>query len=294
MSPLFSVFTWVTKSGPAYLDINRDVDILSLLIQIKYQTQASKLGTLVYSECKNKPFYLKTGVSKIIVQYNKTKTIDVSHHWSIPRDNSRSIGFSLTVNASPSGCGGTLTSGSGTIALPHVPDVFRFCVWHVNVPSGRRVRFRPVNVEFGESYTVPDDLAPFYMPNNVIGFFYYDIFDFRYRAPFTLITKPSSVRRTIDATGNKVIVIARLKSGNGFQLDYSSDLPALCGGVLEDKGTLRSPDNQTSFSCLWSKTISPHQTFALVISGIVNQHDSNARCNSTSTLSSNTFIVYNG
>uniref|UniRef100_W5MX16 Cubilin n=1 Tax=Lepisosteus oculatus TaxID=7918 RepID=W5MX16_LEPOC len=163
------------------------------------------------------------------------------------------LGFSLRFDASVEECGGDLNAPLGTITSPNYPNLYphsRVCEWRITVPQGRRVTLTFNDLHLEDHNTCLYDYVAVY--NGLLS-----------SAP-TLARYCGTVSTgtLVKSSGNTMAVVfvtdASVSNG-GFSADYSSNEPAVCGGILNAPGggNFTSPgydgvSNYTdNLSCEW-------------------------------------------
>ncbi|KAF0296268.1 Cubilin [Amphibalanus amphitrite] len=174
-------------------------------------------------------------------------------------------GFVLKFRASLDGCGGWLQASSGVIESPGYPHGVprrRRCIWRIYAPAGRRIKLSTTD------WQLPAN-ARNRVGNCRTGLFAVD--GFSNGSPHLNFTDTDyvycgdSAPPTISSSGNQLalVFISRVGSGaaRGFQIQYTTDEPALCGGeVTSAAGWLASPQFPRPFAgsaeCRWHLTLS--------------------------------------
>lgn len=162
-------------------------------------------------------------------------------------------GFSLRFEASVEVCGGELNAPSGTISSPNYPNLYphsRVCHWEVVAVPGRRVTLTINDLRLEGSGT------------NC----YHDYVEVRngLAADAPLLqrfcgTVPAGTQ--VHSSGNTMAVIFRADasvSSGGFSASYSTEQPAVCGGILGSGsgGNITSPgylisNYSSNLNCEW-------------------------------------------
>ncbi|XP_018577861.1 cubilin-like [Anoplophora glabripennis] len=157
------------------------------------------------------------------------------------------------------GCGGYLTSNSGTIQTPNYPKPYSpstKCEWHIEIDFGYsiQIEFRDVDIE--KDSCEYDWIKIYNGPNtssNVITKFCYQ-------------KKPI----VISSTGNQMFIEFHSDysyEGKGFMANYSS-VPTKCGGrFTAPEGAIFSPNYPNNFdkndTCFWLIEIDENHTIEL-------------------------------
>ncbi|XP_043205584.1 cubilin-like [Amphibalanus amphitrite] len=174
-------------------------------------------------------------------------------------------GFVLKFRASLDGCGGWLQASSGVIESPGYPHGVprrRRCIWRIYAPAGRRIKLSTTD------WQLPAN-ARNRVGNCRTGLFAVD--GFSNGSPYLNFTDMDyvycgeSAPPAISSSGNQLalVFVSRVGSGaaRGFQIQYTTDEPALCGGeVTSAAGWLASPLFPRPFAgsaeCRWHLTLS--------------------------------------
>ncbi|KAG7527098.1 cubilin [Solea senegalensis] len=162
-------------------------------------------------------------------------------------------GFSLSFEASVEACGGELNAPSGTISSPNYPNLYphsRLCRWELVVSPGHRITFTINDLRLEGS-------------GSSCAYDYVDVLnglaDNAPRLQRFCGTVP--VGTQVRSSGNTMTIVFRTDasvSNGGFMASYSSDEPAVCGGILDNPvgGNITSPDYLVSnysnnLNCEW-------------------------------------------
>ncbi|XP_041824165.1 cubilin [Melanotaenia boesemani] len=162
-------------------------------------------------------------------------------------------GFRLTFEASVEACGGELNAPSGTISSPNYPNLYphsRVCRWEVVVAPGRRVTLTINDLRLEGSGTS-------------CVFDYLDVLNgLAADAPhLQRFCGTVSAGTQVHSSGNTMAIVFRTDasvSNGGFMATYSSDEPAVCGGILDNPqgGNFTSPgyllsNYSNNLNCEW-------------------------------------------
>ncbi|XP_053714419.1 cubilin isoform X1 [Synchiropus splendidus] len=176
-------------------------------------------------------------------------------------------GFSLSFEASVEACGGLLNAPSGTISSPNYPNLYphsRVCRWELLVPNGRRVTLtiNDLRLESTGTSCVFDYVE-------VINGLWED----SPRLQRFCGTVPAGTQ--VRSSGNTMAVVFRTDasvSNGGFTAYYSSEEPAVCGGVLTNAqgGNITSPGYMVSnysnnVHCEWLIQNPQHVNSSIVV-----------------------------
>ena len=174
------------------------------------------------------------------------------------------MGFLIKINASVESCGGTLEGSTGTIQTPGYPHGYphkSFCSWIINGPPNRRVKL-----------TFEDfDLEPPLSSRQACAFDYVYVTsgsNLRFKTPAfkgSVSRCGSNIPEPVSSTSNLMRIGFKSDgsvSHRGFKATWTTDEPALCGGILtSNSGIISSPrDSNYTYPhrlyCHW--TLSPH------------------------------------
>ncbi|XP_028288640.1 cubilin [Parambassis ranga] len=176
-------------------------------------------------------------------------------------------GFRLWFEASVEVCGGQLNAPSGTISSPNYPNLYphdRLCRWELVVPQGRGVTLtiNDLRLEGSGSFCTFDYVE-------VINGLSADA----PRLQRFCGTVPAGTQ--VRSSGNTMVVVFKTDasvSNGGFTASYSSDEPAVCGGVLNNPvgGNFTSPDYLVSnysnnLNCEWLIQNPQHINSSIVV-----------------------------
>ncbi|XP_059183305.1 cubilin [Centropristis striata] len=202
---------------------------------------------------------------------NVPASIDTSDSFAYVRfvsdTSSNAPGFSLTFEASVEVCGGELNAPSGTISSPNYPNLYphsRLCRWELVVSPGRRVTLTINDLQLEDSGTSC----------------VYDYVEIRNglaadapRLQRFCGTVPAGTQ--VHSSGNTMTVLFRTDSSvssGGFMAYYSSELPAVCGGVLNNPagGNFTSPgylvsNYSSNLNCEWLIQNPQHVNSSVVV-----------------------------
>ncbi|XP_034427678.1 cubilin [Hippoglossus hippoglossus] len=176
-------------------------------------------------------------------------------------------GFSLSFEASVEACGGELNTPSGTISSPNYPNLYphsRVCHWEMIVPPGRRVTLTINDLRLEDS-------------GSSCVFDYVDVLngltDNAPRLQRFCGTVPAGTQ--VHSSGNTMTVVFRTdasESNGGFMASYSSEVPAECGGVLDNPagGNFTSPgylvsNYSNNLNCEWLIRNTLHINSSIVV-----------------------------
>uniref|UniRef100_A0A673AMU3 Cubilin n=1 Tax=Sphaeramia orbicularis TaxID=375764 RepID=A0A673AMU3_9TELE len=176
-------------------------------------------------------------------------------------------GFSLSYEASVEACGGALNSPTGTISSPNYPNLYphsRVCRWEVTVSPGRRVTLTINDLRLEGSGTS-------------CAFDYVDVFNgLAADAPHLQRfcgTVPAGTQ--VRSSGNTMTIVFRTDasvSNGGFTASYSSEEPAVCGGILNNLlgGNITSPgylvsNYSNNLNCEWIIQNPHHVNSSIVV-----------------------------
>lgn len=162
-------------------------------------------------------------------------------------------GFSLRFDASVEVCGGELSAPSGTISSPNYPNLYphsRVCRWEVVAVPGRRVTLTINDLRLDESdISCLNDYVE--VRNGLAA-------DAPHLQKFCG-TVPAGTQ--VESSGNTMTVIFKTDasvSNGGFSASYSTDQPAVCGGILssDSEGNITSPgylisNYSSNLNCEW-------------------------------------------
>ncbi|XP_068628109.1 cubilin-like [Battus philenor] len=161
-------------------------------------------------------------------------------------------GFEIKWDGSITGCGGTLTSVSGTISSPNYPDNYNEnaeCFYKIITSGGSRIQISFTELDLERTYQCMDD--------------YIEIFDGRDANAASLgkYCTMSSALNHIETSSNYAYIKFRSDiylSGKGFLLNYNTICQCNISGnygVVESPGF---PSNYPLYSnCLWSIKVPP-------------------------------------
>ncbi|XP_072307339.1 cubilin [Eucyclogobius newberryi] len=162
-------------------------------------------------------------------------------------------GFSLKFEASVEVCGGELNAPSGTISSPNYPNLYphsRVCRWDVVAVPGRRVTLTINDLRLEGSGT-----SCLYDYVEVLNGLAADA----PRLQRFCGSVPAGTQ--VQSSGNTMAVVFRTDasvSNGGFSATYSTDEPAVCGGILGSAsgGNLTSPEYllsnySSNLNCEW-------------------------------------------
>ncbi|KAF0028409.1 hypothetical protein F2P81_019496 [Scophthalmus maximus] len=183
-------------------------------------------------------------------------------------DNSgNAAGFSLSFEASVEACGGELNAPSGTISSPNYPNLYphsRVCRWELVVPAGRRVTLTINDLRLEES----GSSCVFDYVEALNGFM-----DDAPRLQRFCGSVPAGTQ--VRSSGNTMTVVFRSdasESNGGFTASYSSEEPAVCGGVLNNPvgGNFTSPgylvsNYSNNLNCEWLIRNPQHINSSIVV-----------------------------
>lgn len=192
---------------------------------------------------------------------------------SLPRS-SRRMGFLVNINASIETCGGTLEGSIGILQTPGYPHGYphsHYCTWTIIGPPDRRIK-----LSFQDF-----DLEPAYIRNNrsVCPYDYVYVTSGSRSEFLTPAFDPrcgTNIPEDVSSSAN-VMRVAFKSDGSvshrGFNASWSTDEPALCGGILTASSGIISSPMTANMSypdrvyCHW--TLSPrsygHGTLVLTI-----------------------------
>ncbi|KAM9333329.1 LOW QUALITY PROTEIN: cubilin [Pholidichthys leucotaenia] len=175
-------------------------------------------------------------------------------------------GFKLHFEASAEACGGELNAPSGTISSPNYPNFYphsRVCHWELVVSTGRRITLTINDLRLEDSITCSYDYV------DVLNGLAVDA----PRLQRFCGTVPADTQ--VRSSGNTMTVVFRSDgsvSSGGFMASYSSDEPAVCGGVLNTPagGNFTSPDYLVSnysnnLNCEWLIVNPQHVNSSIVV-----------------------------
>uniref|UniRef100_A0A8C4D9G2 Cubilin n=1 Tax=Dicentrarchus labrax TaxID=13489 RepID=A0A8C4D9G2_DICLA len=143
--------------------------------------------------------------------------------------NENAAGFSLSFEASVEACGGELNAASGTISSPNYPNLYphsRVCRWELVVSPGRRVTLTLNDLRLEDSGTS-------------CAFDYVDVLNgLAVDAPrLQRFCGTVSAGTQVRSSANTMTIVFHTDasvSNGGFLASYSSEEPAVCGGVLNN------------------------------------------------------------
>ncbi|CAL1576609.1 unnamed protein product [Knipowitschia caucasica] len=176
-------------------------------------------------------------------------------------------GFSLMFEASVEVCGGELNTPYGTISSPNYPNLYphsRVCRWEVVAVPGRRVTLTINDLRLEGSGT-----SCVYDYVEVLNGLAAD-------APLLQRFCGSVPAGTqVQSSGSTMTVVFRTDasvSNGGFSASYSTDQPAVCGGVLgsEAGGNITSPgyllsNYSSNLNCEWTIQNHHHINSSIVV-----------------------------
>ncbi|KAG5881771.1 hypothetical protein JTB14_021141 [Gonioctena quinquepunctata] len=158
-------------------------------------------------------------------------------------------GFRITWSSAATGCGGILTSPSGSIISPHYPEPYSRnteCIWKIIISTASRIQiiFSDINLE--KHVQCQAD--------------YVQLFDGLTTASESLGKFCNGVSEPIKSTNNKMLVKFRSDvalQGRGFQLQYTT----VCRNTVKGyRGVIESPNFPNEYpqdeDCLWEIVVS--------------------------------------
>ncbi|XP_060536860.1 cubilin [Cylas formicarius] len=153
-------------------------------------------------------------------------------------------GFKMTWSSASTGCGGTLSSPSGSIISPHYPELYAKntdCIWKITISAGAKIQAMFVDIDLEK--------------HSVCGLDFVELFDGPLRNSKSLGKYCTTTTNPITSSGNSMLV--RFKSdisfqGRGFNLQYST----LCHNTLTGfRGVIESPNFPNDYpqdqNCEW-------------------------------------------
>ncbi|KAF6722152.1 Cubilin [Oryzias melastigma] len=176
-------------------------------------------------------------------------------------------GFQLFFEASVEACGGELNTVSGTISSPNYPNLYphsRVCRWEVVAPPDRRVTLTINDLRLEDSGT--SCMFDYVEVLNGLG-------ADAPRLERFCGTVPAGTQ--VRSSGNSMAIVFRTDasiSNGGFMASYSSDEPAVCGGILDNPsgGNFTSPgflvsNYSNNLNCEWLIQNPQHINSSIVV-----------------------------
>ncbi|KAJ8923869.1 hypothetical protein NQ315_010451 [Exocentrus adspersus] len=175
---------------------------------------------------------------------------------SFKSDLSRSYrGFKIIWSSTATGCGGTLTSPTGSIISPQYPEAISDttdCIWKIRVSAGSRIQviFSDIDIGMANGYNCDSNYFPVYIQ-------LFDGLTVTSKSLGKFCNKPDTL---ITSSGNHMLVKFRSDTaieGRGFQLHYSS----ICNNTLTGfRGVIESPNFPENYpqdlNCWWDIIVS--------------------------------------
>ncbi|KAJ8936435.1 hypothetical protein NQ318_015581, partial [Aromia moschata] len=168
-------------------------------------------------------------------------------------------GFRITWSSTSTGCGGTLSSPSGSIISPHYPEPYSRnseCTWKITISAGSRMQLVFSDIDLERHGQCLAD--------------YVEIFDGLTSNSKSLGKFCTEGGSPIISTGNQVMVKFRSDvafQGRGFQLHYNT----ICHNTLTGfRGIIESPNFPNGYphnqDCLWDIIVSSRNKINITFS----------------------------
>ncbi|CAL8142101.1 unnamed protein product [Orchesella dallaii] len=177
------------------------------------------------------------------------------------RERATGMGFKLRYRARTQYCGGNRRTPTGIIQSPGYPRAYShyiYCVWRIYAPAGRRIRLEFLDFDIEERYS------------GSLGHRCYADQLWIYQGVLREVRSPlynqslcgSNTPAPVETTSSEATIYFRTDgsvSHRGFKLNYTTDLPTLCGGILglgegnitSPNGTTNTPNTTTNTLCDW-------------------------------------------
>ncbi|ODM98815.1 Cubilin [Orchesella cincta] len=180
------------------------------------------------------------------------------------RETATGLGFKLRYRTRGQQCGGNLRTPTGILQSPGYPQAYPnyiYCVWRIYAPAGRRIRFEFLDFDVEERIHFDQER------NRCVDqvWIYQGVMRAVGRPLYNQSLCGSNMPNPVETSSNEATVYFRTDGSvahRGFKLNYTTDLAAICGGVLElgegnvtsPNDTTNTPNTTTNLLCDW-KTI---------------------------------------